>query len=214
VTLLLGGVIDGIRNEHPAFDKTRVPDPVLSKALDRYQRALIAKAVFRDKTFLSDTVTVAAPTTVDMTVPLAGVPDAIAFIGGWLVRDTGKREQLEEVSVARRLEAGRTVTLMNGKFYQNGSDPDWRAITELELTLIPLPPPLQNARSAFLLPEMAESALVAHGAFKAARRAESFDDTVNVDQFRVDAQQAETEYLSTFRLNKRARITTFREGDY
>lgn len=81
MSLKLGDIIAAIRSEHPAFDKSRVPDAILAAVLSTYQNELITQCVMRDKTYAAQTIGVAMATgattpdadlSVDLTVD--GVP--------------------------------------------------------------------------------------------------------------------------------------------
>lgn len=71
MTLTLAQVIGSVRNRHPAFDSSRVPDPVLASVLSDAQNQLIGKAVAREKTFLSQSVSIA------LALDAANSPDVV-----------------------------------------------------------------------------------------------------------------------------------------
>jgi hypothetical protein len=59
VTLQLSAVLTAIRDRHPAFHKTRIPDAVLARFLSDYQNELIGRAVERDKMYLVQSLGIA-----------------------------------------------------------------------------------------------------------------------------------------------------------
>lgn len=58
MSLTLRTIVSAVRGLHPAFDRTRVPDSTLASALTDYQNMLIALAVLRDKTYVSQSVAI------------------------------------------------------------------------------------------------------------------------------------------------------------
>lgn len=58
MSLQLSTVVNAVRNRHFLFDQSRVPAPVLASQLSDFQNQLIGKAVGRDKTYLTQAISI------------------------------------------------------------------------------------------------------------------------------------------------------------
>lgn len=96
--------------------------------------------------------------------------------------------------------------VLNRQLFLCGDDTDWQDVTSIDLRYVPEPPALTAVTDYFLLPDHAESALIAQGAYVAAMRVQALEgmDTVNLAALAQERDRAETAYLSEVAANLRA----------
>jgi hypothetical protein len=148
----------------------------------------------------------------DRGVPL---PEMVAPLGGTVRYTAADPEPLTITSFERRFDVHPTpaVYFAAGEALLCGDEADWADVESIEVHYTPIAPRLTRLTDYLLVPDAAEPCLVAQAAAFAARRINGTDGfQLDVRGFLEDAVQAEAEYLSTLRLAKRGRRTTFREG--
>lgn len=212
----LAQVVAAVRLRHPAFDKSRVPDPIFASAYSEYQNELIGKGVERDKGFCSQTQSI----TVNDSAFTNGTAlnQNTAIIGGSVIYTDSPNdpEELHFTSFERRYDPPEfpAVYILNGTLYLAGRNPDWTDIASVAIKYIPIAAPFTALTGLFIVPDAAKPALVARGALEAAIRCDGLGVKVDVATFAALAEAAENNYLRTIRLSKRARHTVNRQGDY
>lgn len=202
MAITLGDVIDQVREAHPAFDPRIVTVQGFGRMLTRYQRRLsyvIAQIV---PDVLLQVVNV--PYTDALLIGAAGyaLPSYITLRGG-TVHFTGDLGTLGELTLVKeqdRLgEYGRYPAFIMGQvLFLVGAPTDWQGVASIDVAHIPMPADLVDNGSTFTLPDGALDALVARACLFAARRVGARPDVpnVNVAEFAVEADRAETAFLT------------------
>jgi hypothetical protein len=157
--------------------------------------------------------------TVDQGITL---PTLLAPIGGTVrFLDGSPDEALCIASYTQRFSPPSfpAVYFIGQDLHLVGVAEDWVEVASIEIRHAPVAPALATLDDLFLLPDQARPALVANGATCAADRAAAYAQsgtgpTPDVRVFAERAMRAEQQYLSTFRLAKRARVATRRFDDY
>lgn len=148
------------------------------------------------------------------------LPIVLACIGGTVRYNDGAcEERLCITSYGQRFDPPDfpAVYFNDQTLMLCGVQDDWTGVSSIELRVTPLTPALTRLEDYFLVPDGARPCLVAQAASIAAERAAAFaqaksNAAPDVNAFAARAQRAEDRYLSTLRLSKRARITTFVNG--
>jgi len=157
---------------------------------------------------------------IDYTKPLtlwvdrgAALPALKAVIGGTVRYADGERDALCITSYGRRHAPlwWPAVYLMGETLFLCGDETDWTDVESVELRYTPNAPAFAALTDYFLVPDAARPCLVAYGAAVAAEHAAARGIVIDVAMKKAEAVQAEATYLSTLRLSKRARVSTFRE---
>ena len=170
-TLVAADLIRAGRDQHPTFDDRRHPDPVLLRALSRYQRELLARIIALDPS--------EAVTHLDTALPLADFHAGIAvpvykYPFGAEVTESGAEHSTPVDIVPWRSQADHifAVYLVNNVLYLCGEDYNWTGYSNLRFLYVPEPAALILAMTTVLtyLPNAAEPALVAFLAFQMAKR--------------------------------------------
>lgn len=161
----------------------------------------------------------AAPLLVSVEQGVA-LPIVLACIGG-TVRgvDGSPTEQLCITSYGRRFDPPwfPAVYFVDQMLHLVGEAADWNGVSSIELRVTPFAPAFTSLDEYFLVPDGARQCLVAYGASVAAERVAAYaqadkNPTPDLNAFAVRAAAAETRYLSTLRLTKRAMFTTMQDG--
>jgi hypothetical protein len=131
MTLATGTLITAARSRHPAFDKSRVPDPVLLSRLSDFENHLLARAAARNKSVVSAEVEILVNDTVfddGYTMPAS---HAVTY--GTAYYTDNSDEELEFTSAGRRLDPPRmpAVYLENGLLRLCGINGDWTEVERL-----------------------------------------------------------------------------------
>ncbi len=151
------------------------------------------------------------------------LPMILALIGGTVYfNDGGHAEPLCITSWGTRLHPRHfPAVYMTGTKTLGfcGNAQDWQGVTSVELRYSPIAPPFAGIQDFFLLPDQARQCLVAYGAKHAAVRAGAWAQkdgppAPDLKYFAAEAVTEENNFLSTLRINKRARGSGFREEHY
>lgn len=145
------------------------------------------------------------------------IPSMLAPLSGTLRSTEDEDCELCITTKGRRYDppAMPAVYLENQSLFLCGGEGDWEEIESIELQYVPVSPEFDALTNYFLVPDAARPALVAQGAAFAAERIAGLEGiAIDPDRFAVRGAQAEVAYLSTLRLAKRSRRTTFRGGSY
>lgn len=164
--------------------------------------------------------------TIDTTSPImiavdqaVDLPIVLAVIGGTVRYTDEGTEKLCITDYGRRFNPPwfPAVYFVDQRVALCGASTDWDGITSIELRVTPFAPALTALDSYFLVPDGAKQTLVAYAASVAAERVAAFaqgdkNPVPDVAGFTARYVRAETHYLSTLRISKRAKHTTFQAG--
>lgn len=103
--------------------------------------------------------------------------------------------------------------VFNQMLFLCGGAADWDSVDGVELHYVPIPPAFAARTDYFLLPDHSYSVLVARGAVFAANRLASLADAprVALAPLNQEASEAESAYLASIGLTRRARASRMRE---
>lgn len=103
--------------------------------------------------------------------------------------------------------------VLNQTLFLCGSAADWQDVSGIELHYVPIAPAFVARTDYFLIPDHAYSVLVARGAVFAALRIASLENApkVALAPLNQEASEAESAYLASIGLTRRARISRMRE---
>lgn len=162
-TLVVGDVIRSARDASPTFDVRQHPDPVLLRALSRYQRELLARIIRLDPS--------RGVVSLDTALPLADFDAGIAVAAykyplGAEATTTGETtaHPVNIVAYRDRMNYRHAVYLLNGRLYLTGDAEDWVPFASVRFSYVPEPSALAMAMTTVLtlLPDAAEPCLVAY----------------------------------------------------
>jgi hypothetical protein len=156
-----------------------------------------------------------APIVVDVEagVPL---PSMQTLVGGTIRYADGDTEALTVTSFARRGDATRSLAVypVGETVRFCGTSEDWQDVTSLDLLYTPVAPVFTALTDLFLLPDAAKPTMVASAAaFMALRVAGTEDIAIDPAAFQAHANYAQKTYLSSVRLQSRARTSVMRGQD-
>jgi hypothetical protein len=103
--------------------------------------------------------------------------------------------------------------VFNQSLFLCGGAADWQDVDGIELHYVPIPPAFAARTDYFLLPDHSFSVLVARGAVFAANHLSSLANAppVALAPLNQEASEAESAYLASIGLTRRARISRMRE---
>ena len=216
MALVAGELITSARDEHPTFNDRRHPDPVLLRALSRYQRELFGKLIRLDSqkaVIYQDTALPLASFDAGIAVPTYKYPSgaeartSTCTIG----------RQLKIVAWERRTEYHHAVYLRNGVLYLTGLESYWTDYDTIRFFYVPELAALAidaAAMSAVLsLPDAAEATLVAFLALQMAKRGGAGDGETAPDAkvFGGEWVAAEDRFLDEMGRNTQAVSSVIRD---
>jgi len=209
---IAASVMDGAREQHPAFDEHRTPESVLFRQVNRYTRELYVRAVEKHSYLYVTTLTV--------DLPLADFEDGIDLpahiqvIGGEVEVQNGIRSDLSLVSARQRNAPGWSypVYISNDVLYLVGSSNDWNGILKVLIDYNPAPVLPTDKSGPVPLPDSAERVLIDQAAFWMARRQGTYEDVViPVRDFHGYWKVSEKEFLIELAQHSRSQMNTVRE---
>ena len=206
-------VIEGAREQHPAFDESRTPEGVLFRQLNRYTRELYVRAVEKHSYLYVTTLTVP--------LPLADFEDGIDLpahirvLGGEAEVESGRRSDLHLVTARSRNAPNWSypVYMSGGVLYLTGAANDWNGIKNVLIDYNPDPVLPTATTGAVPLPDSAERVLIDHLAFWMCRRQGTYDGVVlPTRDFHGHWKLSEKEFLVELAQHSRTQMNTTREA--
>lgn len=211
----VGEVIDEARDGHESYTERNVPDKVVRRRLNRYQRELYAAIVDADKQWIAS----------DQTIDL----DTYDFADGYspdpaMMRPLGGEVHFENESRTHRLKwvpyknrKNPTVPwpayYRNGTVYLCGIEEDWRAVTQVVLHLVAQPTTLSANSDTIDLPDGAIPTMVARAELEMAKRApiSAEGERAPVETAMSLFERAESRFLTEMQEKDRVEETYVRE---
>ena len=207
-------VIEGAREQHPAFDEYRTPQSVLFRQLNRYTRELYVRAVEKHSYLTVTTLTVP--------LPLADFEDGIDLpagyvrvIGGEIEHESGRRADLNLVTARNRNSHNwpYPVYISGDVLYLTGASNDWNGLVNVLIDYNPAPVLPALITDAVPLPDSAERVLTDHLAFWMCRRQGSYEGMVlPTNDYHGYWKQSEKEFLVELAQHSRPQQNTVREA--
>jgi hypothetical protein len=216
-SLVAKDLITAARDAHPTFDDRRHPDPVLLRALSRYQRQLVPRVAQYDGALLTSVL--------EQTLPLpdfaAGIalPDYI-YAAGLEAESPASDPALPLQRVALDLVAWQANTryyragyIRNNTLYLTGSPGDWTPFTKIRFIYVPEVDPLANPSAQLVLPNAAEPCLVAYLCAFMAQRGSQDKEQERPDAafYRAAWREAEDEFFHMLARRRQALRAVVRE---
>jgi hypothetical protein len=212
-TLVAGDVIESARGLHPSFNKLRHPDPLLIRALSRYQRELLARIIRLDSSL--------AVAFFDQALPLADFSAGIAVppykypFGAAAISATGKQHHMDLVSWEASKLYHHAAYLLNGVLFLAGKEHNWTSYATIRFLYVPEPSAVTLSLGGTLdaLPEAAESVVVSYLGLVMASRGGADDGMAkpNPSEFRVDWTQAEQRFFDEIGRHTQAQTSVVRD---
>jgi hypothetical protein len=154
---------------------------------------------------------------IDLTAPViaqvaVGVPLPPHHLirGGTVHLNDGEQDHLTITSYGHRLAFPEdySVYVQDGELFLCGQIEAWVDVRSIDLKYVPIPPALTSLESLYIVPDSAESTLIAAAALEAAKRVSNFADVaIDVEQFQLDAAQAEHDFMLELSAQRRSRKT-------
>lgn len=161
--------------------------------------------------------------TIDFTAPIvASVEDGVplpamhTLLGGTIRYTDGDTDALTVTSYARRTDATRTLAVypVGETIRFCGTSEDWADVASIDALYTPVAPLFTALTDLFLLPDAARPCLVASAAaFMALRVSDAEGVSIDASAYQAAANMAQSTYLSSVRLQSRARLTIMRGQD-
>jgi hypothetical protein len=216
-TLVAGNLIRAARDEHPTFDDRRHPDPVLLRALSRYQRELLGRITRLDPAqgiAHLDTTLPLSSFSAGITVAACKKPfGAEVTLAGHHVH--GKTHPVDLIPWREKAAYRHAVYFLDGVLYLTGQARDWVHFSMLRFYYVPEPASLALDDTVILtlLPDAAEPTLVAFLASKMAQRGGAGEGQTPPDpaSFAADWMRAEDRFFDEMAANTQAVTSTVRE---
>ena len=193
--ILPDSVIDQARDLNPLFTPEIHPKRTLRRELSRYQRQLLAKLLLSRKQdlFVLETIS----------FPLATFEDGHTIAsellhvhGGdvWYDSDGNVKAELSIVPWEHRFGSmpWPAATWDGQVIYFLGVETDWSTVSQIVLRISTTPAAIDDPTVASSLPDYAEEVVVARLAYFMAKRT---PEKVDVSIYRVDARDAEADFL-------------------
>lgn len=210
-------VIEAARDRHPAFDRSRTPDPSVLRFLSQYRKELAGRVAAIDETALVTSVTFSMPLSdheAGITLP------ANRYIAGITAKDNNATPNYYPVDLipwAHRNDINAPLSAAweyGGKLYLRSPASAWRYITEIGVAIVPsMDTDLATLADDVGLPTEAERALTEACAFFMAKRGHNDPllPPIDMQGFASAASNAESEYLHD--VNNKNTGRTFRTRD-
>lgn len=213
MALVAGTIIDEARDWHPTFNVRDHPDKALLRALDQYQRTLIARIVQVNEDYSRTILTTA--------LPLATFANGITLPANLLVTGaefldiSGNRHEVDLRPMMYRDDPAPRYTLFIGAnvAYLRGAAQDWNAIQSIDIAYIPVPTALALLTDVLTIGDSARRSLVMHLCYMMATRGTTRSDVppLNPDGFRRDWMRTEEEFLYEVATMRAGQTFTVRE---
>jgi hypothetical protein len=213
-TLVVRDLVTAARDEHPTFDDRRHPDPVLLRALSRYNKELLGKIIRLDDSKGVEYF--------DQALPLAVFDNGIAIPAykypfGLQATALGRTRPhpLDLVSWEESSQYRHAGYLLNGILFLCGRPHDWTSFSSVRFLYVAEPAALAMDLATVLtaMPDSAEPTLVAYLALKMAQRGGAGEGETRPDPgvFGAQWQAAEDRLLDEMGRNTQAVSSVIRD---
>lgn len=213
--ITVGDAIEEARDEHPAFTERNVPDSVIRRKLNRYQRELYARVIDADKQWVATTETQDLDT-YDFDTGFTPSGDLLKPLGGDVhFTNDDRTVRLRWVPYKNRKSPGvpYPAYYLNGVIYLCGIEDDWHGVEKVDFVIITEPTDLTQNSDTFDLPDGAEHPLVKFAALEMAKRGpvDGNGNQPSVEAFLTLFERAEQTFITEIRERDRAEESYVRE---
>lgn len=220
-SLVASDLILEARDAHPSFVERRHPDPLLVRALSRYQRRLVARIIRFNATLMVQSQDSNVPALIaDQTVFNAGItlpdykyPAQVEITRPATAGRTHRPVPLDLISWERLSQAFRCVAIRDHKMYLAGKPADWSEFETLTFYYMPEVDDLANAKATLVVPNSARAVLVAYLCWFMTGRGQKDPEVEAPDKmlFKTEWDQASKEFEDEMTLSQQAESSIIKE---